>query len=234
MGVNSTIPTSRRGYLSQSELAQFANITITDSVEADDVISQAEEMIDAFVGYQCPFIEEPIEHVAMSGGSTSLTLNTTHQNIHERDYFKGCMVEIISGTGEGERKRITASTKAGVLTVDSAWTTTPDSTSFYRITQLGKFPRMQDVKNYYNNNNVIVVVKIIPEAIKRAVAAQVEYIINMGDEFFRTDKSGMQSESIGDYSYSLQAGTPGSARMIAPRAKLLLRGYTNRTGRIIA
>lgn len=232
MAVTSTTPSSRRGYLSQSELEQFANITVTDTAEADDVISQAEELIDAFVGYQPKFMQEDYIGRATAGGSLTLTLETEHKNIFEANYFKLCEVEIVDGTGAGQRRKVASSTKAGVLTVDSAWTTTPSSSSFYVIRQLGKFPRLNDVTSH-TEAAVITYYKQIPEAVRRAVAAQVEYIINMGDNFFATDQADKQSESIGDYSYSMGDKSALSlARMMAPKAKLLLRGYLNRTGRI--
>lgn len=233
MPITSTTPTTERGYLSQSELEQFANITVTDTAEADDVISQAEELIDSFVGYQCKFIDEDYTGRAVSATSTTLTLETVHQNIFDVDYLKWCTVEILGGTGAGQRRKISNQTKAGVLTVEDTWTTTPSSDSFYRIHQLGKFPRLRDVTSHLDSG-VTTYYKLIPDPIRRAVAAQVEYIINKGDAFFASDTSEKQSESIGDYSYSMGDNSSiGLARMIAPKAKLLLRGYTNRTGKMV-
>lgn len=229
--VDSTLPTSRRRYLSQAELAQFANITITDTTEADDVINQAEEMIDSYIGFENKFIPQKFYELVESATSLSFTLDDDHQNTFDKDYFKGCEVEIVGGTGEGQRRIINGSTRAGVCTIDSAWTTTPDATSFYKIYQLGKFPRPQDVMS--SNTNPIVFYKSIPEAVKRAVAAQVAYIIEMGDEFFNGDKSDLQSENIGDYSYSKKENAAGTVSLIAPKAKQLLRGLVNRVGQII-
>lgn len=228
--IDSTVPTSRRRYLSQSELAQFANITITDTDEADNVINQAEEMIDAYVGFENKFIPQIYRELVESATSLSFTLDDDHQNTFDKDYFKGCEVEIIGGTGEGQRRIITASTRAGVCTIDSAWTTTPDATSFYKIYQLGKFPRHQDV--FASDTTPIVIYKSIPEAVKRAVAAQVAYIIKMGDDFFNSDKADLQSENIGDYSYSKKENAAGTVSLIAPKAKQLLRGLVNRVGQI--
>lgn len=233
MSVTSGNPTSRRGYLSRSELAEFANITITDSTEADDKISQAEEMVDQYVGVQKKFMPEQIVGRATAGGSTSLTLQSNQQNIYDVDYFKLCEVEILGGTGAGQRKKITGSTKAGVLTVDSAWSTTPSTDSFYTIYQLGKFPRVCDV-NFYSEQSPSTYYKQIPEAIKRAVAAQVEYFIEMGDGFFAGDKVDMDSESIGDYSYSKGKGAGAFSKQIAPKVRLLLKGIVNRVGELIA
>jgi len=231
MGVDSNLPTSRRGYLSQNELKQFANITIKDSDEADDVISQAEEMIDAFIGIQPKFMGHIIIGKAVGGGSTSLILQSDQQNIYDIDYFKWCEVEIIGGSGIGQRRICTSNTKAGVLSMVT-WTTTPDSTSFYKIYQLGKFPRQEDT-HFDGVNSPYTYYKSIPENLKRAVAAQVEFIIEMGTNYFAGDKSAKQSESIGDYSYSNAEGGAGLAKLIAPKAKLLLRGLINRTGVIV-
>lgn len=231
MGVTSTQPTSRRGYLSQSELEQFANITITDVNEADDRISQAEELIDGYVGPQDKYMENSITGMVSAAGSTSLTLETSQQNTYDVDYFKLCEVEILGGTGAGQRRKVTGSTKAGVLTIDTAWTATPNTTSFYKISQIGKFPRVCDVETY-TNGSTTTYFKSIPEAVKRAVAAQIEYVIEMGDAFFAGDKSQMQSESIGDYSYN-KGTNSATNKMIGTKAQTLLRGIINRMGSIV-
>jgi hypothetical protein len=219
---------SKRNYLSQSELAEFADITITDTTEADDRITQAEELLDSFVGFQNKAVSETFEGMATGGSTTTLTLETRHQNIYQQDYFIYCMVEIIGGTGIGQRSRITASTLAGVITFDTL-TTAPDSTSIYRIWQLGKFPRPQD--EYYDSiHTPSRYYRSIPEAVKRATAAQVEYMIQMGDAYFSTDKAEMESESIGDYSYDKDGSL---SSMIAPKAKMLLRGIKNIKGEIL-
>lgn len=231
--VTSTEPTSRRGYLSQSELAQYANIVVSDTDEADDVIGQAEEIIDAYVGFQNKFIMEPVMgRLASSGSTTAHTLQTDQQNSVQANYFKGCEVEIIGGTGIGQRRRITASTYAGVITTD-AFSSALDSTSVYRIYQLGKFPRIEDVF-YDGNNTPNTYYKYIPEAIKRAVAAQVDYIIQMGNSYFQTDKVDFESESIGDYSYSKGASKAVVDKLVAPKVRVLLKGITNRKGVMIA
>lgn len=237
MPVLSTVPTSRRCYLSQAELVQYADITITDTTEADDQISQAEEMIDAYVGPQNKFYKTTLARKATAGGSSSITLQLEDQNVYDADFFKWCEIELIGGTGAGQRRTITASTYAGVLTVQSAWTTPPDATSFYKIYQLGKFPRYEDVM-YYAEVAPYTYYKSIPEAVKRAVAAQVEFMITMGASFFNTDKADKDSERIGDYAYSRSGGGNnvggGIVRLISPKAKAALRGIMNRTGEIVA
>lgn len=95
MSVTSTLSTSRRGYLSRIELEQYSNITITNDAEADDKISQAEEMVDQYVGVQPKFMGEQIVGRAAGAGSTTLTLQTSQQNLYDVDYFKLCEVEIL-------------------------------------------------------------------------------------------------------------------------------------------
>lgn len=232
MPITSTYPTSRRGYLSQSELEQYADITITDTTEADDQISQAEELIDAYVGFIQRHFRYVIQGKAVSASSTSLTLQADQQTTNYTDYYKGLNIEIIGGTGAGQRRKITASTAAGVLTTET-FTTAPDSTSVYKIYQLGKFPRQKDV--FFDSvNSPSTYYKNIPEEVKRAVAAQVQFMIQMGSAFFASDKSNLDSETIGDYSYTKSGGSSGSLEtLIAPKAKALLRGIVNRTGTMV-
>jgi hypothetical protein len=224
---------SKRGYITQEELAEYADITIVDATEADDQISQAEELIDAYVGPQKKAYPHELKGRAAGGASLSITLQANQQNIFDIDFFKCCEIEIIGGTGAGQRSVITGNTLAGVLTVASAWGTTPDSTSFYRIYQLGKFPRAVD-SIYYSEQSPSTYYKNIPEAVKRATAAQVEYRIAMGDNFFKSDQADKQSEDIGDYSYKNAPGIAGVEKLIAPKAKILLRGLKTRLGEIIA
>lgn len=234
MPILSDKPTTRRGYLSRTELQQYADITITDTNEADDVIGQAEEIIDAYVGHQVKFMREVVTgRCETAGGNNTLILETDQKNVFQDDYFKGCEIEIIGGTGEGQRRRITVSDyESGQITVADNWTTNPDNTTFYRIYQLGKFPRHQDV-HYFSDREPHTYYKSIPEAIKRAVAAQVAYIVEMGDSYFNSDKADRSSERIGDYSYENGAGGSGLHKLIAPKAKLLLRGIKNRVGVIV-
>jgi len=50
------------------------------------------------------------------------------------DYWKGGIVEILSGTGAGQKCNITGSTQStGVITITPAWATNPDNTSIYRM-----------------------------------------------------------------------------------------------------
>lgn len=223
---------SKRNYVTTTEVDEF----IGSGSSTDLQITEAEEIIDAWVGPQKKHISQEYTGRASAGGSSNITLGSVHQNLYDIDYFKYCQVEIIGGTGAGQRRICTESTKAGVLTIDPAWTTTPDNTSFYKIYQLGKFPRLHDVE-FYSEQSPSTYYKSIPEAVRRATAAQVEYIAAMGDDFFKTDQSDKQSESIGDYSYSKggsnSTGALSISKLIAPKARALLRGIKNSLGEIV-
>jgi hypothetical protein len=225
---------SRRQYLTQDELAEYADINITDGNEADDQISQAEEMIDDYVGYQEKFLCKNIlgNMSAVAGDGLSFTLQADKISgwANSIDFFKGLHVEIIGGAGIGQMRKITGSTVLGVLTVETAFSPIPDTTSIYKIYQLGKFPRMRDI---YFDSRVTpgTYYKSIPEDVKRAVAAQLQYVIEMGAAFFASDGEEV-SESIGDYSVTRKTGG-GVKSLIAPKARHLLRGIFNRTAEIV-
>lgn len=90
--------------------------------------------------YYLPFAPDLHRALAAAGSSTTITFGTngattTVGNISAVDnYYQNMYIEIISGTGAGQLRRITqyaGSTK--VATVGVAWATTPDATSVYSI-----------------------------------------------------------------------------------------------------
>jgi len=67
---------------------------------------------------------------AGAAGTITDTLNRKESD----DYWKGGVIEILSGTGAGQKRDITGSVQlTGVITITPNWTTTPDNTSIYRI-----------------------------------------------------------------------------------------------------
>jgi len=230
MSITSKVATSRRGYVSKAETAEL--LGVAENTITDEKLGRAEELIDSYVGHQLKFFQSNLTGRASAGGSVTLDLQTDQQSLFDVDYFKGCEIEILGGASVGDRKKITGSTKEGRITVDSSWTTTPDTTTFYSIYQLGKFPRQQDVV-FYSQNPPSTYYKRIIEPIKRATVMQYEFIDKMGDDFFAGDQLGKQSESIGDYSYTNADQSTGVQGLIAPKVKTILRGIRNRTGRLI-
>ena len=228
MGISSNLPISRRGYLSIDELQQLADISVTDDDEAADQISQAEEIIDSYIRNSSKFIPSPRNGKATDGSTTTLIDTSSDSPFNQDDdYYKGCEIEIIGGTNVGERRRVSGYDKdTQKITVSDAFASAIDGTSVFEIYQVGLFPRVIDVwhqhETYY---------KRIPEAIKRAIAAQVEYIIEKGSSFFlgATDD---ESESIDDYSH--KRVNAGMRSMIAPKARMFLRGFVSRIGKLKA
>ena len=223
---------SIRNYVTIAEVKEYVDTGALTDAEITELITQAEEIIDNYVGFQQKAVEVEYRGLATGGGATTLTLSTNHLNIFQIDYFKYCIIEIIGGTGIGQSRMITSSTLAGVLTV-ATWTTNPDITSYYRIYQLGKFPRLED-EHFDGENTPNKYYKFIPEKVKRAVIDQVEYAISVGENFFINNQSDLQSESIGDYSYT-KFGNSSTSRLddlIAPKSKLLLNGIRNIVGEI--
>lgn len=249
---------SRRQYIDSTYLTSYLSgfSLNSDFSSADDLISTAEEMIDSYVGPQIkwfriastdnagiytppdwepntPINRELRGRVSAVASNTQFNLQTYQQNAYQQDFFAWCWVEIIGGTGIGQTNWVTGSTLAGQLTVQTAWTTPIDTTSVYRLYQLGKFPRVQDV--YFDSlNQPVRYYKTIPDAVRRAVAAQCAYINRMGRAFFESDAAYMESQKVGTYSYKRAISKGDSERMhIAPEARELLRGIINRKGSII-
>lgn len=70
-----------------------------------------------------------------TGSNTTTTLNDTGKN-WVASYWIGGFIQIVSGTGAGQRRRISDNT-ATQVTVERAWTTTPDATSKYCLWKSG-------------------------------------------------------------------------------------------------
>lgn len=206
---------SRKNYVTTDEVQQITGQTVTD-----DEISMAEDQIDAYVGrVNSKHLQNEIVGKAQAGAAGTITLAASALSSYYEGSLVGKAIEIIGGTGQGQRRSI-KSHAGDVVTTDSDWTDAPDNTSVYHIFQPGKFPRAQDVTTLEG-----VTYPGIPEGVKVATAWQVLWMKNVDD----TDSESMQSENIGGYSYS-RAAKIGSARLIAPKARVALRGFVNRVG----
>ncbi len=211
-------------------------IETTDvSGSSETQVALAEALIDQYVGPQDKFYRGTVhgQVTALSGSNKVLADTSDSSQLFLNDgYFANCHIEIIGGTGAGQQAAyISASSRDNrTITLHTAFTTTPDTTSVFRIYQLAKFPRRQDNysgptgQRHYKN---------IPQADKDACVAQVQFIIAKGDEFFTGDGTEFESESFLNYSYSRgQASGSQSAvvKLVAPQARVLLRGIYNRKG----
>jgi prepilin-type N-terminal cleavage/methylation domain-containing protein len=81
-----------------------------------------------------------------SGGNTTTTLHDTRKTWSASSLTASYTVRIISGTGAGQARSISANTSTQ-LTVSRAWETPPDSSSFYVITRKKAFTRTSTSDN---------------------------------------------------------------------------------------
>lgn len=219
---------TKRNYISLAD-AQAAVSSATL-----DRLDRAEQAIDDYVGFQERHISGVFQGTVSAATNTTLTDTNPSSQLHIIDgYFTRCLIEIVGGTGAGQVRLISDSSYDDrKLTITDAWSTTPDTTSFYKVYQLAKFPRVQDV---YSRSDGRKYYKSIPDAIRQAVIAQLEWIEAQGDDFFVGDDSNLKSETIGNYSYSKDnAGQSAAVSALAPRARTLLRGIKNSLGRLSA
>lgn len=229
--------TSDRNYLTIAELQDFANITVTDTDEAFDNISRAEEILDRYVGYQEKSIDRQYYGEVTSVNSKTIFDASSGTQLTPIDgFFSAGVIEIIGGTGKGQRRIIDSSSKdnKSITYIGDTFSPNVDTTSIFKIYQLAKFPRVCD---RVANRNGTAYYKAIPDAVRRATAAQVAYMIAQGDAFFTGASSDMQSENIGDYGYNRGQASAASTSIIkltAPMARSLLRGIKNPGGRIVS
>lgn len=215
----------RRNYIETSE--------VTDATEAQ--VALAEALIDDYVGYQDKFIKTDISGTV----TASLTGKVVDANSNSPLYvtdgtYDRCVIEIIGGSGAGQSRVLIGSDRddRSVSFEGSAFNPALDDTSVYRIYQLAKFPRRKDSRTPSGSNTFY---KFIPEEVREAVRAEVQFIIEMGDAYFTGEDSEMDGERIMGYSYSRggNAGQSALVKFISPQARVLLRGFKNRTGRIV-
>jgi hypothetical protein len=193
-------------------------------------VDRAEQAIDDYLGPQPKHVDNVFQGMVSSSSNTSLTDTNPASQLHIiDDYFAHCVVEIIGGTGAGQVRYISASNYDDrKITIIDPWATNPDTTSFYRIYQLAKIPRVEDVFSRQDGRHYY---KSIPDAIRQAMIAQLEWMNAKGDAFFVGNQADLQSESIDNYSYSkANAGQSPSVSALAPRARTLLKGYKNSGG----
>lgn len=226
---------TRRRYLtSLDDLETFADITITDEEEAWDRVDQAEELIDAYIGNQQKAFRQITTGQITAVNSKTIADTSSDSNLDQNDnYFSYCVIEIIAGTGAGSIRPLTASSKTNkTITYAGDAISSLDTTSVFKIYQLGKFPRINDITSLSNDTTVY---KTIPENIRRAVCAQVAFMIEMGDAYFAGDDAEMDSENIMSYGYSKgsNGGQAAVVKYVAPRARTLLRGYKRSIGTLV-
>lgn len=200
----------------------------------DDQVALAEALIDAYVGHQNKFINSEIagKVTASLTGKVVDTRGDSPLFVTDNTYSY-CIIEIIGGPGAGQSRYITASNKDERSLSFSGDPFNPglDDTSVYRVYQLAKFPRRQDSRSIPSDEAFY---KYIPDAIKNAAIAETQFVMAQGDDYFTSDDSEMNSESLLNYSYSRggNAGQSALVKFMSPQARAYLKGYKNSTGQI--
>lgn len=217
---------TKRGYLTDS---QYQSITGNDGlgVTATATIEKAEAIIDGYIGFHSKARPE-LSGTVKAATTTTVTLSNELTGV---DYLKGCTIEFLSGNLAGTLTVIQGNTADNIITVVEALDAAPALNDMYRIYQVGKYPEtlantvISDVTHY---------APLIPQALREAVAYQVEYMQELGDATFSGRAGLVDSERIDNYSYSLGDNAKGGRILIAPKARQALAGsgIINRTGSI--
>lgn len=213
----------RRNYFSKSEVTGCT----------DDQAALAEQMIDDYAGFHRKHVNGDYygQVTTHNAGTKTITDTGDRTRLDDAydDYYARCVIEIIGGTGVGSARVITASNKTNKSITYEGDALSIDTTSVFKIYQLAKFPRTEDVYSGPNNDHYY---KSIPDVIKEAAEAQAAYIVAKGTDYFTGDGSDMQSESFLHYSYNRGDGATGLTRLIAPKVRALMRSIRNPHGQI--
>ena len=104
----------------QTQLFDVVKSLLSIPITDDDLYNELDSLRKA--NYQA-------SATATAGAAGSITDTKRRE---ENDFWKGGIVEIVSGTGANQRRDITGFTQStGVFTITPNWTTNPDSTSVY-------------------------------------------------------------------------------------------------------
>lgn len=219
---------SRRFY------ALLADVQSAVPTATSDTLNLAEELIDQYVGPQQSFQSfELIGRVQSSPAANQFNLQANKdQGAYQQDFFKNAEVEIVGGTGAGQIAHVLTNILPGLVTTYENFSSALDSTSIYKIYQLGKFPRMQDV--YLDGyNSPVQYYKPVPIKVRDAVIEQCKFIIKMGANFFITDSYSMDAEVLDKYRYQRKNLAGDINLLVSPTSKQLLKGIMNRKGQFL-
>jgi hypothetical protein len=108
----------------ESQLFDVVKSRLSIPITDDDIFDELEALRKVY---------KQATGTATAGAAGSLT-DTTRREAEADNYWKGGIIEIISGTGDGQIRDITGSVQStGVISVTPDWVTNPDTTSVYRI-----------------------------------------------------------------------------------------------------
>lgn len=219
----------RRNYISAADLTAITGATATHA-------ALAELLIDQYVGRQNQFIRRDVVGKVSSidtGAKIIVDTNSeTPLSVTDNTYDR-CVIEIIGGAGVGQSRVLVDSDEGdrSVTFEGEDFDPALDATSVYRIYQLAKFPRLKDVKTHDS-----VYYKVIPQAVREATIAQIEFILEMGTDYFIGEDAEFDSERILSYMYSRGGGQNQASALVkflSPKTRVALRGFKNSLGELI-
>ena len=238
---------SRFNYLGTSGLAALIPTMsgVTDHALAAKFITDAERMIDAYVGPMPKFYSDLTGALDAQLASGALTISGSSFGNRRPDYWaKGghyLIITDVPGTPTsaliGTKRLIVASTSGTVTLATGYDEAVPSGTSYYTH-QESRFPRWCDSDPRGTPR--------LPDELGQATAWQVEFGIAYGSESYGLgddavvtgDDGAVSSRTYGSgYSESRVTGAgagsiAGLAAWVAPKVRAILRSIVNATGRL--
>jgi hypothetical protein len=228
-------------YIRPAELPEIlvTMASVTDESMAARFISDAEHIIDAYVGPAPKFyIDGTGQSTALLASGATTFFGNRWGNRHPNFWARGGVyVEIVDNAPAaviGQQRLIVASDD-DVVTLASGFSAAIPAGALFNFTQRSRFPRWRDRMNLDMPD--------MPPELKRATAFQVEYGFLFGSEQFGLSDQGVadgesteiQSRSYASgYAESRAVGSASSKRglalLIAPRARAELRNLLGVTG----
>ncbi|HBF35258.1 TPA: hypothetical protein DDW35_11925 [Candidatus Sumerlaeota bacterium] len=143
-----------QGFFEMMSNDAFASVNGTNYVQGTTRVP-ATIYLDHNGGITCTVSFQFVGFGTVKSGSSGTTLNVSDaSSTWQTNEWVGSKVYLVSGTGVGQWKNITANTTAAgtlSLTLDSAFSTTPDNTTRYMINN-GKTVRVTTKWSYMGKN----------------------------------------------------------------------------------
>lgn len=211
--------------------------SVTNNALAAQFISDAERIIDVFVGPWPSFYPELTLNLSATLASGATTLQSSTLGDRRPNWWAQGGVYVVVKDGPSaliREKRLVVASDTDQLTLASGFPGVLTAGSAEVILrQESKFPRWEDCDAQGD--------PFLPPQLEAAVAYQVEYGIHFGSEEFglgdsvvTVDHGEVQSRSYGSgYSESRFPNVvTGFSRLVAPKARGVLKPLMNRTGRL--
>lgn len=237
------MPYSRFNYLTTSGLADYIHTMsgVTDHTLAAKFISDAETIVDSYVGKAPKFYSNLTGSLSSAVTSSGTTVSATVFGDRRTNYWAcgGHYLTIANIPGSGSHalvgtKRLIVGSTSGSVTLASGFGTNLAAGVEFKLSQESRFPRWCDSDSWGTPE--------LPPDLERAVAWQVEYGILYGSESYGLGDSSVaagESELVQSRSYSSgysETRIPGERRglaaWIAPKARAILRDLIIAIGRV--